>query len=245
VLLAGAGIAGGLIGTAGGITSLVTYPALLAVGIPPLSANVANLVAVVSCWPGSALVSQRELSGRSRWLRRWLPLSCGGALAGSLLLLTTPQNVFTRVVPFLVLAGAVALALQPRLLAWQQGATPDGSTPVLVAGLGAISLYNGYFGAGSGVMTLALLLLTMRASLPTANALKNMLVGAAALVSAVVFTVATHVDWAAVLPLGAGMFTGSLLGPRLTRRMPAAAVRWIVALLALVLAADLWFRPTL
>lgn len=89
VLLVGSGIVGGAIGTAGGITSLVTYPALLAVGVPSLPASATNLVAFVACWPGSTLTSWRELSSVTRLLRRGLPVAAGGAAVGAALLLHT------------------------------------------------------------------------------------------------------------------------------------------------------------
>src|SRR3954471_3322605 len=102
--LAAAGVVAGVVGTGGGITSLVSYPALLAVGLPPLAADVANLVALVACWPGSALTSRRELTDSGRWLARGLPLAALGAAGGALLLLTTPSELFGHLVPFL-LAG--------------------------------------------------------------------------------------------------------------------------------------------
>src|ERR1700761_3184285 len=102
-LIGAAGIAAGVVGTAGGITSLVSYPALLAVGIPALPANVTNIVALVACWPGSALASRPELAGSGSWLRRWAPVAALGGAAGSALLLFTPAGVFSRVVPFLVI----------------------------------------------------------------------------------------------------------------------------------------------
>ena len=104
-------------------------------------------------------------------------------------------------------------------------------------------MYNGYFGAGSGVLLLALLLLTAEPALVFANALKNMLVGAATITSAVLFAVFAHVDWSAVAPLAAGTFAGSLIGPRVARRLPPALLRWLVALTGLALAARLWIDP--
>ncbi|MEV7802944.1 sulfite exporter TauE/SafE family protein [Microbispora sp. NPDC088329] len=240
-LLAAAGVLAGLVGTAGGITSLISYPALLAAGLPALAANVANIVALVACWPGSALASRPELRGTGPWLRRWVPLSALGGAAGSALLLSTPPGVFARVVPFLVAAGSMALLAQP-WLAVRHGRSGSPEA-VLPFGLIALSVYNGYFGAGSGVMILALLLVTAEPRLPAANALKNMLLGAGALVSAAGFALFGPVDWAAVAPLAAGLFAGSTLGPRVTRRLPAALLRWVVALIGLVLAARLWIAP--
>ena len=245
LFLVAAGAVAGLIGTAGGITSLVSYPALLLAGVAPLQANIANLVALVACWPGSAVTSQPELRGRGPWLLRWGVVAAAGGAAGSLLLLNTSAGVFGRVVPFLVAAGSLALLFQPWLAArpaWQSG---DGRVKSLVlpVGLLTLSVYNGYFGAGSGVLLLALLLLTTDSRLASANALKNMLVGAATSISAVLFAVLTRVDWAAVAALAAGLFLGSLAGPWVARRLPPGLLRWLVALTGLALAVRLWLSP--
>lgn len=239
VLTAAAGVLAGIVGTAGGITTLVSYPALLAVGVPALTANIANIVALVACWPGSALASRPELRDRGPWLRRWAWVSAAGGAAGSALLLSTPSQAFTRVVPFLVAAGSVALIAQPRITALRQRRGAENRL-ILPAGLAAVSAYNGYFGAGSGVLTLGLMLLTVDQRLPQANALKNMLIGAASVVSALIFIVLGPIDWAAVLPLAAGLFIGSTIGPRLTRRVPPGVIRWLAALLGLGLAVSLW-----
>jgi uncharacterized protein len=241
-LIAAAGILAGIVGSAGGITSLISYPALLAVGIPALPANVANIVAVTACWPGSALASRPELQGRASWLWRWGWVTAAGGAIGAVLLLSTPPGAFSRVVPFLVAAGALTLLLQPRLSALR-GHHAHTSTAVLVAGLLLVSVYGGYFGAGSGVMTLSLVLLTVDQDLARANALKNMLVGTTTVTSAVIFIIFGPVDWAAVIPLSIGMFVGSMIGPRLARHLPANVLRWLVALLALGLAVKLWIAP--
>jgi uncharacterized membrane protein YfcA len=238
-LIAAAGVLSGIVGSAGGITSLISYPALLALGIPALPADVANIVAVAACGPGSALASRPELQGRASWLRRWAWVTAAGGAIGAVLLLCTPPGAFGRVVPYLVAAGSVVLILQPRLSALR-GHHDQARTPVLLAGLLPVSAYSGYFGAGSGVMTLSLMLLTVDQHLPRANALKNVLIGMASVTSAVIFIIFGPVDWAAALPLGIGMFAGSLIGPRLARRIPASVLRWLVALLGLGLAAKLW-----
>jgi len=241
-LITAAGILSGIVGTAGGITSLISYPALLAVGITALPANVANIVAVAACWPGSALASRPELQGTASWLRRWAWVTAAGGAIGAVLLLSTPPGAFGRVVPFLVAAGSIVLLLQPRLSALR-GTQDQTSTPVLLAGLAPVSVYSGYFGAGSGVMTLSLLLLAVDQHLARANALKNMLVGTTAVTSALIFIIFSPVDWAAVVPLGAGMFAGSMIGPRLARHIPASVLRWLVALLGIGLAVKLWIAP--
>jgi uncharacterized membrane protein YfcA len=245
LFLVGAGAVAGLVGTAGGITSLVSYPALLLAGVAPLQANIANLVALVACWPGSAVTSQPELRGRGPWLLRWGIVAAVGGIAGSLLLLNTSADAFGRAVPFLVAGGSFALLFQPWLAArpgWRSGGG-RGKALVLPVGLLTLSVYNGYFGAGSGVLLLALLLLTTDPHLATANALKNMVVGAATITSAVLFAVLTRVDWAAVAALACGVFVGSLAGPWVARRLPPAILRWLVAFTGLALAVHLWIDP--
>jgi uncharacterized protein len=103
-----------------------------------------------------------------------------------------------------------------------------------------VSVYSGYFGAGSGVMLLAVLLVFVDADLPRANAAKNMLVGAGSVAAAAVLVVAGSVAWSAVLPLAVGMLAGSTVGPRVTRRLPPAVTRWAVAAFGLALALQLW-----
>jgi uncharacterized membrane protein YfcA len=238
VFLVVAGVVAGIVGTGGGITSLVSYPALLAVGLPPLAADVANLVALVACWPGSALTSRRELTGSGRWLARGLPLAALGAAGGALLLLTTPSELFGHLVPFLLAGGSLALLFQPvltRRLHTRRG--PLLALPVVAS----VSVYSGYFGAGAGVLLLATLLVLVDRRLPEATAVKNMLNGAATLAAATVLVVAGPVVWAAVVPLAAGLFVGATLGPVVVRHLPAAVVRVAVAALGLGLAVRLAF----
>jgi len=274
VTLIVAGAVAGVVGTAGGITSLVSYPALLAVGLVPLTANVVNIVAVVACLPGAGFSSRHELEGSATWLRRAAPAVIAGATVGSLLLLTTSPGVFSHIVPFLVLLGAGALLAQPWITSSLNrsgvdrsgmgrsgvnrsgvnrsgvgrsgvnrsgvGRTEQHRSRLVPAGLFTISLYSGYFGAGSGVMTLALLLIAVEPSITRSNALKNMVVGTAAVVSALMFVAFGSIDWPATLALGSGMSVGSTFGPRVARIVPASVLRWIVALTAVVLAIHLF-----
>lgn len=239
-LLVAAGVLAGVVGTAGGITSLISYPALLWVGIPALPATVANTVAIVACWPGSAAASRPELRGQGPWLRRWIPVAAVAGTGGSVLLLVTPAGVFGRVVPFLIAAGSLTLLLQPLITARSPADGHRGAKLFLLIAVIALSVYTGYFGAGSGVLTLSLMLITVDAELTRANALKNMLVGASSVAAAVTFVVLAHVDWAVVVPLAAGLLVGSVLGPRVARRMPPGLLRWLVALMGLGFAVRLW-----
>ena len=240
VALIVAGVIAGLVGSAGGITSLVSYPALLAVGLAPLDASIANNVALVLCWPGSALASRPELRGHARWLRRWCPVAAAGGGLGAALLFVTPSDAFDRIVPWLVLGSTLVLLLEPRLTAWRQRRGRRDAPQALLPALVVISLYNGYFGAGAGVMTLTAMLVLVDARLPTANALKNMLIGASSISSAAVLILSAPVAWSHVVPLGTGMLLGSNLGPRVARRLPTRLLRVAIVALGLALAVELW-----
>ena len=239
-LLLGAGAAAGMVGSAGGTASLISYPALLAAGIPPLPANVANSVAFMAAWPGSALGSRPELGRQGPWLRRWAPLAAAGSAAGAALLLITPAGAFDRVVPFLLAVAALALLLQPQAAAWLAGRRASSSRFVLPGGLIAVSAYDGYWGAGAGIMTLALLMITREQHLGRSNAFKNMLLGVADVTCGAVFILFWPVDWAAAVPMAAGTLAGSMIGPSLTRRIPGRVLRITAALAGLGLAIGLW-----
>jgi uncharacterized protein len=239
-LLVPAGVVAGVVGSAGGITSLISYPALLAAGIPPLPANVANIVAAVAMGPGSALSSRPELAGSRSLLQRLLPAAVVGSVAGALLLLFTPPGVFARIVPFLVATGSLALLLQPALVSWRRSERPS-LLPLALLVL-AVSAYSGYFGAGSGVMFLAVVLF-LDSRVPHANAVKNVLVAVTCSVAAALLIVTGPVPWTAVVPLAAGLLVGSAIGPVVVRRLPGAVVRWVAAGLGFALAIYLWMRP--
>jgi uncharacterized membrane protein YfcA len=246
LFLVAAGVLAGVVGTAGAITSLVSFPALLLAGLPAFGANIANIVAITTTWPGSALSSRPELSGRAPWLRRHGGIAALGGGIGTALLLATPSAAFGRIVPFLLAAGSLALLATPQLrtLAGRASGThrqTERREPSWMAvGLLLISVYNGYFGAGAGVMTLALVLIASDPRLPVANALKNMLVGVATLVAAIGLALFAPVPWDAAVPLGAGAFLGAMIGPRVTRRLPERALRLGVAAVGIGLAVQLW-----
>jgi uncharacterized membrane protein YfcA len=239
VLLA-AGVVGGAATSAGAIATLISYPVLLAVGIPPVAANVTNAVAVVGTGVTSGLASRPELAGVGRRMRRWAVFSAVGALVGAGLLLTTPDAVFAWVVPVFVAGAALTLLFQPQIAAARRRNGGTSGRDRLPLGVFLIGVYNGYFGAASGIMLLALLMLTAEPQLVRANALKNVLLGVGDVVAAVVFVAFGPVDWPAALALGAGFLVGGALGPRIARRAPPGALRAVIAAAGLVLAAGLF-----
>jgi uncharacterized protein len=243
-LLLAAGVLAGAAGSAGGITSLISYPALLAVGIPPLPANVTQAIAFVACLPGSAMGSRPELRGQWPWIRQWAVVAAAGGAAGAALLLLTPGHVFGRIVPFLLAFASVALLLQPRLSTWREGRVGGSDRYLLPCALFAVSVYDGYFGAGSGIMVLTLLLLMVDQDLLRANALKNVFLGVSDTVAAVGLAVFGPVRWTAALPLAVGLLAGSLVGPSATRRIPPNLLRVLVACAGMGLAIRLWIVPS-
>ncbi|WP_336029367.1 sulfite exporter TauE/SafE family protein [Geodermatophilus sp. FMUSA9-8] len=245
LLLVAAGVGAGLTGSIAGLASLVSYPALLATGLPPVTANVTNTVALVLTSVGSVSASRPELAGQGR---RLVPLVVAGVLggtAGALLLLVTPAEAFERLVPVLIGAAALAILLQrpPAELAVEGRRAHGARDPWwLVALTGLIAVYGGYFGAAAGVLLLATVLLGTGEALPRSNALKNVVLGSANAVAAVGFIVLADVAWSAALPLALGCLVGGRLGPRVVRRAPQALLRRLIAVaglaLAVVLAVD-------
>ena len=242
-LLVLAGVGGGLTGSIAGLASLVSYPALLAVGLPPVAANVTNTVALVLNGAGSVSASGPELKGqRARLLRLAAGAVLGGA-TGCALLLLTPSDAFERIVPWLIGGAAVALLVQrpPRELAARGAAAhPTHRDPWwLPLAVAAIAVYGGYFGAAAGVMLLALFLLSTGEGLAVGNAMRNVVLGLANLTAAVGFTVFAPVAWSAALPLAIGLFIGGRIGPRVVRRAPQLLLRRLIALAGLGLAVHL------
>jgi uncharacterized membrane protein YfcA len=238
VLLVAAGIGGGLAGSVAGLASVTTYPALLLVGLPPVAANVTNTVALVFNGIGSVSGSLPELRGQRAQLKRLIPIAAIGGAAGAALLLSIPAEGFEKVVPILLGVSAILIALPRRQRA--EGARRTRTHTVLegVAIL-AICVYGGFFGAAAGVLLLALFLSTGSESLPHANATKNVVLGIANLVAALVFIVLAPVDWLAVVPLGIGCLLGSRLGPVVVRHAPATPIRLAIAVAGIALAIKL------
>jgi len=212
------------------------------VGVGPLAANVTNAVAGVTLGVGATLNSRAELSDQWQRLRRWTPLCVAGGTAGALLLLLTPGSVFDWVVPFLVAGASLTLLAQRRLTNWHQ-ARPRGRVEIVViVVVFAVAGYSGYFGAGAGIMILAVLLVLVEHDLARANALKNTLLTVTDAVPAVIFALAGRVVWLAALPLAVGLFAGGMIGPAVARRAPPGVLRVAIGICGFGLAAWLAVR---
>ncbi|MCV7155441.1 sulfite exporter TauE/SafE family protein [Mycolicibacterium pyrenivorans] len=242
LLLFAAGILGGLTGSIAGLASVATYPALLLAGLPPVTANVTNTVALVFNGVGSIWGSRPELSGQAEFLRKILPFAAVGGIAGAVLLLSTPAEGFEKVVPLLLGFAALTILVPVRPTHVAHVASYRRHTTRLIlegAAIFAICVYGGYFGAAAGVLLLALLLRAGGATLPRANAAKNVTLGVANGVAAVIFAVLAPVQWDAVAALGVGCLLGSRLGPIVVRHAPTGPMRAAIGLAGLVLAAKL------
>lgn len=236
-----AGIAAGTINTVVGSGSLVTFPTLLAIGYPPVLANVTNTVGV---FPGSVsgvVGYRRELRGGVGRAVRFGLLSALGGTAGALLLLQLPEAAFDTIVPILILIACVLVVVQPRLSAWlatRQRRRHHGG-PLLWLGILLTGAYGGYFGAAQGVLLIALLAIFLDDDLQRLNGLKNVLAGVANGVAAVVFISISHVAWGAAASLAVGAVIGGQFGATVGRRLPPPLYRAVIVVVGVIAATSL------
>ncbi|MGP3533558.1 sulfite exporter TauE/SafE family protein [Microbacterium sp. RD1] len=229
LLLAGL-VAGGINALAGG-GSLITFPALIATGLPPIQANVTNSVAVFPGYVSSVLGSRVDLRGQWRRIGAVLPATALGAASGCALLLSTPARAFEVTVPFLVLASAATLYFQDRirgLVGHPRALSPRRQSITLQVAVFAGAVYGGYFGAALGVMYVAVLALVVDESLNRINALKNVLTTTVGVVTVLTFGLSGTVDWLAVLVLAPATTIGGYGGALLARRLPARLLKGFI-----------------
>lgn len=237
-ILLAAGILGGLASTIASVASVVSYPVLLALGLPPLTANVTNTMSLVLNGVGSVLGSRPELVGqRGRVLRLGTVTALGGA-TGAAVLLLAPAGAFAVVVPILIGGASVALLAQPVIRGLAPTPNAENSRGRLLC-VFAVAVYAGYFGAAAGVLQLAVLSTMLAESLIRINALKNAISGVANGVAAILFAAFAPVHWAYVPFLAAGFLVGGFTGPRLIRRVPVRPLRIFIAASGIALAVRL------
>jgi uncharacterized membrane protein YfcA len=238
-----AGVGAGTINTIVGSGTLITFPTLLAVGYPPVLANVSNTVGLVPGSVSGAVGYRRELAGQLPRLARLGVASTLGGVTGALLLLKLPESAFKAIVPALIALGCVLVVAQPwisRRVLPPESAPAHGSVLVLVL-VYLVGVYGGYFGAAQGVLLIAILGLGLAESLQRINAAKNVLAGLVNGVAAVVFIIGSDVAWSAVAVIAAGSILGGVVGATVGRRLPPAALRGVVALVGIVAITKLVF----
>jgi uncharacterized protein len=237
-LIAAAAVVAGMVNAIAGGGSLITFPVLVATGLPSVVASMTNTVALCPGYLGATYAQRRELVGQGSRASSLLPLSIGGSLLGSYILLRTTERSFVAIVPFLLLFAAMLLALQGRLRrALAQRTHASRSVAFAIVPVGAAAVYGAYFGAGLGVILLAVLAVVVDDTLVRANALKQLLSLAINLCAAIVYVAIGTIEWRVVGIVAVGSLVGGVIGGRLASRVPEAVLRWSAVAVAVVVAA--------
>ncbi|HEY6485534.1 MAG TPA: sulfite exporter TauE/SafE family protein [Candidatus Cybelea sp.] len=216
----------GMMNSAAGGGSFLSFPALVFAGVPPISANATNNAAMWVGTIGSARGYREEIREHRSLLRAVAIVSALGALLGAILLLATPQTTFVRLIPWLLLVATVVFAASPLLARRPQG--PPRHAPWQVAAQFAVAIYGGYFGAGMGIVMLAMLSFSGLPSFNAQNAIKNVLAVVINGVALLPFIAARIVDWRFAIPMAVMALLGGYCGARIFRRVPQAIARAIV-----------------
>jgi len=243
VLIGLAGLAAGTINTVVGSGTLITFPTLLAFGVPPVTANVSNTIGLVPGSVSGVVGYRRELVGQRPRILRIGVASLIGGLLGGVLLLVLPDDAFSAIVPVLVGLGILLVVFQTRISAWVEarhdasGAGPRDPVrgawwtwpAVLLAGV-----YGGYFGAAQGVLLMGIMGVGIPESLQRLNALKNVLAAIVNAVAGLLFAVVADVDWRIVALIGVGSVIGGQVGATVGRRLPTPVLRGVIVVVGVV-----------
>ena len=234
-----AAVAAGFINAMAGGGTLITFPVLMAIGLPAVTANVTNTVALLPGYLGGTMAQSKDLQGQQKKLWMLIPAGALGGLVGGTLLLRTGEKLFTQLVPFLILLASTLLAIQNPVRKWLTDRQEVGKAqptnelwaflPVFVA-----AIYGGYFGAGLSVIILAVLGLIMNETLTRLNAIKQLIAFSANAAAALIFVFSGKVSWIVALVMAVGALLGGTLGGRLAGRVKPAALRWIVVTIGYV-----------
>ncbi|MET9431425.1 MULTISPECIES: sulfite exporter TauE/SafE family protein [unclassified Streptomyces] len=238
-----AGIGAGTINTIVGSGTLITFPVLIATGIPPVTATVSNALGLIPGSISGAIGYRAELTGQRRRILRLGTAAAIGGLCGAILLLLLPETAFETIVPVLVGLALVLVVLQPRISRAvqrrreRQGtdeATGDpAGGPALFVGLLLASVYGGYFTAAQGIIYLSLMGMLLHDTLQRLNATKNILAAVVNSIAALFFLFVAHFDWTAVLLIAVGSTIGGQIGAKVGRRLPPTALRALIIVVGL------------
>jgi uncharacterized protein len=235
-----AGVAAGTINTVVGSGTLITFPTLLAFGVPPVTANVSNTIGLVPGSVSGAIGYRRELNGQRGRLLRLASASLVGGIAGAVLLLALPPEAFNAIVPVLILGGCVLVVLQPTIArrvatrAESRGGVPEHGALWVWVLVMLTGVYGGYFGAAQGVLLMAVLGIGIQDSLQRLNGTKNVLAGLVNAVAAVVFIAVAEVDWVVAALIAVGAVVGGQVGATVGRRLPPLVLRMVIVTVGLV-----------
>jgi uncharacterized membrane protein YfcA len=231
-LVGGAALIGGALNAVAGGGSLITFPTLVAVGVPPVIASITNTVALCPGYLGATLAQRRDLEGQGKRAARLIPFAVAGGIGGAVLLIETGEGPFNQVVPFLILMAALTIAAQDKLRGWLvTGVHQKHVEALAIAPVAAAAVYGGYFGAGLGVMLLAALGVVYADSLVRINALKQLIALVVNVSAAGLFAVWGHVDWPVAGVMAGASLVGGALGGAVGKYIPATVLRWVVVTL--------------
>jgi len=240
LLVALAAVAAGAVNALAGGGTLITFPMLVAVGVPAVAANVTNTVALCPGYLGATFAQMKDLRGQEGRLRFLVPASIVGGIVGGVLLLNTGERLFRHLVPYLILLAAGLLAVQGPVRTWltRRRAPGAGHPSELWATLpvGLAAVYGGYFGAGLSVIVLAVLGLTLEDSLTRLNALKQSISFSVNVAAAIFFLFSGQVLWLVAAVMAVGALLGGVLGGKLAGKIPPSVLRWMVVTIGVVVA---------
>jgi hypothetical protein len=231
-----AGVLAGGINTVVGSGTLITFPVLLAIGYPPVVANVSNSLGLVPGSLSGAFGYRKELRGQQERVKRLLPASVLGAIVGAVLLVTLPEKAFSAIVPVLILIALVLVVAQPwlnRKLSHRTNNRGADGGVLLWVGVFLAGVYGGYFGAAQGVLVMGMMGVLIHEHLQRMNALKNVLTAFVNLVAGILFIFIADVDWQVVVLLAAGSAVGGVIGAKVGRKLPPAALRAVIVVVGL------------
>src|SRR3954468_1124431 len=239
-----AGMAAGTINTVVGSGTLITFPTLLAFGVPPVTANVSNTIGLVPGVASGVVGYRREGGGRrTRGIPRGSAstprgaASIAGGIVGAVLLLSLPAGAFSAIVPALIVVGLVLVVLQPRISAWVDarhgGARGEFGPWWVWPAVFGTGVYGGYFGAAQGVILMGVLGIGIADALQRLNGLKNVLAGLVNGVAGLLFAVLADVDWVVVALIAVGSVVGGQLGATVGRRLSPAVLRIVIVVVGL------------
>jgi len=234
VVIFAAGVAAGGINAVVGSGSLITFPILVALGYPPVLANVSNNIGLVPGGLSGVYGYRRELAGQGRRIARLVPASIAGGIAGAVLLLVLPGSVFKRVVVVLIVIALVLVLAQPRLARRLGERHGERTGPLLLGCVFAVGVYGGYFGAAQGIILIALLSIFIADELQRLNAAKNVLAMSVNGVASIVFILATRIDWTIAGLIAAGSVLGGQIGAGVGRKLDPRVLRGLIIVVGIV-----------
>ena len=246
LLVLATGFGAGVLSSTVGVASLLSFPVLVALGLPPVVANVSNTLGMIPAGLGGVVGYREEVREGGRLSAVIVVVCAAGAVLGAALLLGLPPGVFEAIVPFLILFTCLLVGVQPRIAAWlrarherqhgEQLAERRHMSPATTFFATVTGVYGGYFGAGAGVMMVAVLGLGTDLELRVVNGLKTLSLMVGNIVAGLIFVFVADPRWDVAAVLAAGSLVGGYVGARIGRKLPDAVFRWAVVAAGVVAA---------